>query len=239
MKGKRSIWIGFDPREADAFAVARNSIQRRLTQPIPVNGLVLSRLRDMGLYCRPTSMKDGRLFDEISQFAMSTEFSISRFLTPHLAGSGYAVFVDADVLARVSLCRLFEVAESDPSKAVWCVKHNHIPSSESKMDNQVQAAYGRKNWSSVVVWNVNAPSVKKLTPEAVNAMTGRDLHQFAFLRDGEIGELDPAWNHLVGEVPPNPDAKIVHMTLGVPTMKGYETCEFAAEWRKELELWAS
>jgi hypothetical protein len=210
-----------------------------LTQPIPVNGLVLSKLREQGLYYRPTSIKDGRLYDDISQWEMSTEFSISRFLTPHLAGSGYAVFVDADVLARVSLCRLFEIAESDLSKAVWCVKHNHVPSSETKMDNQVQSAYGRKNWSSVVVWNANSPSVKRLTPEVVNTMTGRDLHQFKFLRDDEIGELDPAWNHLVGEAAPNPDAKLVHMTLGVPSMHGYENCEFAAEWRKELEMWAS
>lgn len=236
---KRSIWIGYDPRETDAFAVARHSIEKHLTQPIPIRGLVLPRLRKAGLYWRPTSVKDGRLWDDISDAPMSTQFSNSRFLVPHLAGTGYAIFLDADMLVRENLCRLFEIAEADPTKALWCVKHDHVPSSMVKMDNQVQTTYGRKNWSSVCVWNCDAPSVQALTPAVVNSMTGRELHQFRYIPDDEIGALDPEWNHLVGEVPPNDKAKIVHMTLGVPSMRGYEDCEFADEWRSELEEWAS
>ena len=57
----RSVWIGFDPRESAAFAVARHSIQRHLITPIPVRGLVLADLREQGLYTRPTSVKDGRI----------------------------------------------------------------------------------------------------------------------------------------------------------------------------------
>ena len=50
MAMKHSIWIGFDPREADAFAVARHSINRHLITPIPVRGVVLTDLRTGGLY---------------------------------------------------------------------------------------------------------------------------------------------------------------------------------------------
>ena len=32
--------------------------------------------------------------------------------------------------------------------------------------------------------------------------------------DYEIGELDPAWNHLVGLLPSNENANIAHYTLG-------------------------
>jgi hypothetical protein len=242
---KQSIWIGFDGREADAFAVARHSILRRLVTPIPVYGLVLSDLQNRELYTRPTKVKDGRLIDVLSKRddydgAMSTQFAISRFLVPHLAGDGLALFCDADVIARTNVDELFRWAETQPSQiAAWCVKHNHQPSTATKMDGQSQVAYGRKNWSSVVLWRCSHPSVKKLTPEIVNSWPGRDLHQFKFLRDEEIGSLGSEWNHLVGEAAPNKDAKIVHWTLGVPSMAGYEDCEFSQEWREELANWAS
>ena len=82
----RSIWIGHEPREAAAYAVARNSIRRRGTlREIPIKGVVLSKLRAAGLYTRPTSRRDGRLWDDISEAPMATEFAISRFLVPHMA----------------------------------------------------------------------------------------------------------------------------------------------------------
>lgn len=49
---KQSIHIGFDPRETDAFAVARRSIQCHLTLPIRVRGLVLSDLIATPRACR-------------------------------------------------------------------------------------------------------------------------------------------------------------------------------------------
>jgi hypothetical protein len=48
-----------------------------------------------------------------------------------------------------------------------------------------------------------------------------------WLADEFIGELPAEWNHLVGVNEPNPDAKLVHFTLGVPSMDGYATCEHA------------
>lgn len=232
----RSVWIGFDRREVDAFAVARHSIVRRLTQPIPVRGVHLPDLRAKGLYSRRMSTRDGRLWDDISNAPCATEFSLTRFLTPHLAGNGWALFVDCDVMARTNVARLFDLA--DPKYAVMCVKHEHKAVEGLKMDGQVQTAYQRKNWSSVMLFNVAHPANRALTLDYINTAKGLDLHQFAWLDDDLIGALPKEWNHLVGVDAPNPDAKIAHMTLGIPTMPGYEACEFAEEWRNELRRWA-
>jgi hypothetical protein len=233
------IYIGYDQRPAEvlSFAVARHSIKRRLNLPIPIYGLLLQELKEAGLYLRNIEVRDGRLWDTISNAPMATEFAISRFLVPYIARDGWALFVDCDVMARVSLTQLF--ACGDPSKACMVVKHDHRPSGDTKMDGQVQTAYPRKNWSSVVLWNCDHPGTRCLTPALVNARPGLWLHQFSWLDDNDIGELDPRWNHLVGEVLPRQDAKLVHFTNGTPNMAGYEDCEFADEWREELERWAA
>jgi lipopolysaccharide biosynthesis glycosyltransferase len=235
---RQSIWVGYDPRPAETqcFAVARSSIRRRLRQPLPIYGLSLELLRHTGVYWRRHEPRDGRMWDVISDAPMSTEFAISRFLVPHLAGDGWALFADADVMARASLSELF--AKADPSKACMVVKHDYTPKTGFKMDDQIQTAYPRKNWSSVVLWNCDHPGTKALTADVVNRERGLWLHQFSWLDDKDIGELEPHWNHLVGEQEPNASAKLVHFTNGSPNMTGHENCEYADEWRAELELWA-
>lgn len=241
MDGPLTIWVGYDPRptESQGFAVARASIRRTLTVPIPVCGLNLARLRAMGIYYRPTETRGGKLWDVISDAPMATEFAISRFLVPHMhpTDDGWTLFCDADVLARESLMRLFE--QADKRYAVMCVKHDHQPTSATKMDGQVQLAYARKNWSSVMLWNVAHPANRALTVGVINKERGLWLHQLSWLDDSKIGELSPDWNHLVGERPPNPKAKLVHFTTGLPNQPGYEGCEFSDEWRLELSRWAA
>ena len=138
-----SIWMGYDERETEAFAVARRSI-RRYAPDVPIQALCLDDLRDVGLYRRPTSHKDGKLWDDISGAPMSTQFAISRFLTPLLAGSGWAVFMDCDVMCVEDINKLFD--ELDPRYAIMCVKHpNYVPPDTIKMDGQEQTRYLRKN----------------------------------------------------------------------------------------------
>lgn len=243
---EKSVWIGWEPREASAFAVARHSIERHITaRVIPIRGIVLSRLREEGLYYRPTSRKGAQLWDDISDAPMATEFACSRFLVPHLvrqhekatAAPRWAVFMDCDMLIRRDIWRLFEAC--DPSKAVMVVKHNHNPAETVKMDGQIQTRYARKNWSSVMVFNVDHPANDKLTPDLVNSVPGRDLHGFCWLEDDQIGELGPEWNYLVGHTETKASPAIVHFTDGIPLMEGYETCEFAGEWCAMLEDWAA
>lgn len=231
-----SIYIGFDHREAAAFAVCRDSINKWLTLPVPVRGIVLNDLRKLELYTRPTSWKDGQLWDDISDAPMSTEFAISRFFTPLLAKTGWALFMDCDMLVRRSLVRLFE--QADPKYAVMCVKHDHVPTSIVKMDGQTQTRYARKNWSSFCLFNCDHPANKKLTLEMLNTLPGRDLHRFCWLEDDEIGELSPEWNYLIGERNGGMDPVVAHFTSGGPWMNGYEGVEYADEWTEALEDWA-
>ena len=242
---KESIWIGFDSREATAYAVAVHSIRQRLSRAIPIMGLSLPDLQRHGLYTRPTETKHPNgyrhLYDIRSKRddydgAMSTEFALSRFLIPHLAGSGWAVFMDCDILARGDLARLF--ALRDPTKAVQVVKHDYVPHDSMKMDGQKQAAYSRKNWSSVILWNLDHPAHHDLTLQAFNNHTGRDLHQFCWLSDDLIGDLPIEWNWLADESPPTPDPMLVHHTLGSPCLPGYEEAPYADEWREVLKDWA-
>lgn len=243
-----AIYIGFDPREADAFAVARETMRRHTTLPIPIYGLVLSELQAAGLYTRPTTIKTGSdgqriVIDELSvrpdyDGRISTEHANARFLLPFIHGHGLALFVDGDTLVRSNIARLFAAAEKDPSKALWCVKHDYRPATETKMDGQLQIQYSRKNWSSVFLVNCGHPANSRLTLEMVNTLPGKDLHRFCWLEDDEIGELDQSWNWLVGHSSPEIDPDLVHFTSGLPSMAGYEDVPFADEWRQALADWA-
>ncbi|WP_210191764.1 hypothetical protein [Rhodomicrobium vannielii] len=238
----RSIYIGFDPREASAFAVARDSAEQHTLRHIPVRGIVLDEMRQRGLYWRQTSRRlvDGQsvLWDEISAAPMSTEFAISRFLTPILAKEGLALFMDADMLVRASLVPLFEYAKANPQCAVFCVKHDHQPKDGVKMDGQLQTRYARKNWSSVMLFNCDHPANANLSVDLINNVPGRDLHRFCWLEDHQIGTLGPEWNYLVGHTKCDESPRIVHFTDGIPTMPGYENVEYADEWRVAMNAWA-
>ncbi len=233
----RSVWIGYDKREAEAFSVARESVRRHLNLPIPIRGIVLDDLKARGLYDRPTEQRDGRLWDVISEAPMATEFAISRFLVPYLAKTGWALFMDCDMLARANLARVFDGL--DESKAVYCVKHDHQPTNIEKMDGQAQLRYARKNWSSFMIFNLSHEANNALTPELVNSLPGRDLHRFCWLKDNQIGELSPEWNFLVGHSDPSINPKVVHFTEGGPWMDGFENVPFADEWRSWRNRWAA
>lgn len=234
----RSIYIGFDSTQADAYAVAVDSTRFFLKKDIPIQGICLPVMRLLGLYTRKTRIEgNGFLVDVISDASMSTEFAISRFLTPLLARKGWALFMDSDVLVRTDLNELFDLA--DPSKAVMCVKHSQKPlPHDTKMVGQEQTSYYRKNWSSVVLYNCDHPANRELTVELINKVPGRELHRFCWLADEHIGELGLEWNYLIGHSKGVLNPKIVHFTLGTPNMRGHENTEYAAEWRDSLIHWA-
>lgn len=229
---QQSIYIGFDPREVDACKVAGHSLHRHLSRHIPVHSLVLGELIAKGLYKRPIELRQGRMWDTLSDAPMSTEHANSRFLVPHLAKSGWALFMDGDMLVRKDISEVFEGL--DNSKAIYCVHHYHIPLNNTKMDNQIQTLYRRKNWSSFMIFNCEHPANKSLTLDVINTFPGRDLHRFCWLDDSEIGELHPRWNWLVGHSDSTIVPAVVHFTEGVPNMPGYEDVAYADEWRKEL-----
>jgi hypothetical protein len=214
------IYIGYDPRESVAFYTLAHSILRRSSVPVSIAPLMQSQLK--GIYRRDRGPTE------------STEFSLTRFLVPHLSGfAGWSVFMDCDMLCRVDISALMAETQRQPDKAVLVCKHDYVPKTERKFLGQVQTKYARKNWSSLMVFN-NA-RCRSLSPDYVNSASGLELHRFAWTEDQAIGELPLEWNWLVGEYADNPAAKIVHFTIGGPWFDGYRGCDYAGEWFAEYE----
>lgn len=218
------IFIGWDPREAAAYEVARKTAESFGCVVTPLRDDVL---RACGLLTRPMDSRGG-MFDLVSGQPQSTRFALSRFFVPILAHQGFALFVDCDVVFIRDPRELGEYA--DESKAVCVVKHAPLPSTATKMDGQQQIPYPRKNWSSVCLWNCSHPSNRRLTLDMLNGWHRHDLHAFNWLHDSEIGELPREWNWLVGveEKPPQP--AIAHFTTGGPWLDGWRGGEYDRIW---------
>lgn len=233
------ICFGWEPREALGVSVFEFSAVRRTSQPLRFIPLMEQGLRYNGLYTRPHEQRDGQLWCPISQAPMATSFANSRFLVPWLVDGDWALFCDgADMLFLADPAELFALA--DRRYAVQVVKRDHEPAETVKMDGQKQTSYSRKNWSSLILWNLRHKAHRRLSKDDVNTLPGRELHRFCWLENREIGSLPPAWNYLVGV---DPDAsslgvepKLLHYTLGIPTMEGYADGPWAETWRRELSI---
>jgi hypothetical protein len=224
------VYIGWDNREADAYKVAADSITRRSSIPTSITALNAQRLYDNGIVRRPTDTRGGR-YDILSNAPASTEFAITRFATPFLAQSGWALFVDCDIVCLADIAELLYLA--DPKYAVMCVKHNFDNLTGSKMDGQVQTSYPRKLWSSVMLFNCDHPANSRLSLHDLNERPGRWLHGFGWLHDSEIGELPHEYNWLVGLQPRPAQAKIAHFTLGTPNLAGVKDHPDHVIWWEE------
>lgn len=213
------VYIGFDGREAEAYRVAESSLHQHASVPVDVTPLNAETLAAYGLLRRPQDRR-GYTYDIHSNAPQATDFAISRFLVPHLAQTGWALFIDCDMVFLADVAELFE--QADPNKAVMVVKHQQPDTGGTKMDGQAQLIYPRKNWSSVMLWNCDHPANRRLSLQDVNERPGRDLHAFYHLHDSEIGNLTPDWNVLVGvqEMPLLP--KLLHYTLGGPFTPGWK-----------------
>ncbi len=213
------VFIGYDHRERVAINVLADSIQAHSSVPVLIGQVRLDQLR--GVYSRA---RDPR---------QSTDFSFSRFLVPWLADyRGWALFVDADMVCLGDIAELW--AQREERYAVQVVKHEHICEAGLKFQGMPQTPYGRKNWSSVMLFN--CARCRALTPERVNTASGLELHQFHWLPDGAIGGLPAAWNVLVGVQPLPPEPKILHYTLGGPW---FDDCRAMAESDRWLQARAA
>lgn len=218
------IFIGYDSREDIAWRVCRHSIQRHASADIEVHAIRQDELRRRGLYTRPPD-------------AATTEFSLTRFLTPHLADhDGWTLFADCDFLFTADIARVLD--DLEPGKAVHVVKHDYEPARATKMDGRRQTAYPCKNWSSFMLFDGAHPACKVLTREEVNSATPLFLHQFQWLPDQSlIGSLPLKWNFLEGEYPvPDAPPNAIHFTNGGPWFDECGDVAFADLWRAEKAM---
>jgi len=213
------VFIGYDPREAVAFHVCANSIIRHASQPVAIIPLALNLFQDY-----TETHTDG-----------SNQFIYSRFLVPHLMGfKGWAIFIDGDMIVRGDIVELWNLRESD--KDVMVVKHDYKTRMTEKYLGAKNEDYPRKNWSSVILWNCSNHPIQRLTPAFIEKSTGAELHRFSWINDDRIGELPPEWNWLPDEYGSNPDAKLLHYTLGTPCFHEFATTNIADEWHRERLL---
>lgn len=218
------IFVGYDSREDIAWQVCRASILRHSAPDLEIRPLKLTTLRTAGLYYR----HDDRA---------TTEFSLTRFLTPHLsaAQNGWSIFVDCDFLFTTDIRNVLSHVSQD--NAVHVVQHDYVPTAATKMDGQVQTTYPRKNWSSFMVFNNGHPDVRALTPAMVNSAPPSHLHRLEWVADqDQIGALPVAWNFLVGEYARPARLPFgIHYTNGGPWFEACQGVDFAAEWRAERD----
>ena len=222
-----TVYVGWDSREPEAFDVCKFSILEHASIPVSVIPLKRRDLIDRMLYWREEDSRD------------STEFTITRFMVPWLNGyQGKAIFCDCDFLFETDIKDL--VDQFDKTKAVQVVKHDYAPKEKTKFLGHEQHIYPKKNWSSMIMWNCDHESNRRVSLEVINSKDPSYLHQFKWLEDNEIGEISHEWNWLEGhyQEPRDGSPKAIHFTRGGPWFKGYENVQYADKWlsaQKRLE----
>ena len=212
------IVVGFDQREAIAYHTFTQSIIEKSTVPVRFIPLAVNTLKN---------------YKETHQ-DRSNDFIYSRFLTPYLNNyQGWAIFADGDMICQADIKELWDLR--DESKALLVVKHDYQTKAHHKYLGNINENYPRKNWSSVILWNCAHPKHSVMTPDFISSQTGKFLHRFSWLEDSDIGELPPEWNWLAIEYEPNPNAKLIHYTLGTPCFEDYKSTDMADEWHQAFD----
>lgn len=146
-----------------------------------------------------------------------TPFTWTRFLVPWLCNfNGWAAFIDADAFLRGDINDLFNLADDKYAVMVSAACVGNL-------------AFER---ASVMLFNCAHPDNAKLTPQFVDTENG--LHKIGWTEN--IGTFPGTWNHLVGYMPPNPDARLVHFTQGVPCWPETVDSEHASEWHNMAKI---
>ena len=215
---KIKIYIGFDQREAIVYHTFCQSLINNASLPLEITPLSLKSLSN---YRETHNDK-------------SNDFVYSRFLVPYLNDfDGWAIYADGDMICQADIKELFELR--DESKAVMVVKHDYKTKEKTKYFGNKNEDYPKKNWSSVVLWNCRHPKHIILTPDFISAQSGKFLHRFSWLDERDIGGLPLNWNWLAIEYDKNPQAKLIHYTLGVPCLKDYQDTDMADIWHQSFD----
>jgi hypothetical protein len=209
------VFVGLDPREAVAYHTFTQSVLDNTDAHVAFHPLTARHMRRYGL-----EVKDG-----------SNSFTYLRFLVPWImrfAPGEWAIFADGDMLMRADIMELWR--RRDYRKAMMVAQHDYQTKHPEKYLGNKNESYPRKNWSSLMLFNVSHLALRHLTPSYVRKHDGKHLHRFEWIDDSWVGELPLEWNWLVGEYPYNPDAKLAHYTLGAPCFPEYAACDYSAEW---------
>lgn len=210
------IFIGWDSREDIAYRVAKKSILS-YNSNLDIYPIKRESLKELGIYTR-----------DLDSLA-STEFTLTRFLTPYLSGyAGISIFMDCDMLVQTNIELVLK--EIDYKNPVSCVQHpEYLPNSDIKMDGRTQHKYPKKNWSSFMVFNCSHPDLRhNLNLHNVNKFSPQYLHRMEWA--SSIGNLSHTWNYLVGYYDDIERPNVIHFTDGGPWFDMYKNCKFSKQW---------
>ena len=214
---KLKIFIGFDPKETVAYHTCVQSILEHSSIPVEFFPLKLNLFKKF--YKRKKRKVD------------STEFSISRFLTPFLSDfKGISLYVDCDFIFMDDVAKLKKYHQRNTNTALWCVKHNYKVKNKFKFLGNKQYQYHRKNWSSLMMFNNS--KCKILTPGFIEKANGLFLHRFEWLSTKQIKGLDKSWNVLIGEQALPKKPKAIHFTVGGPYFDNFKKSQHSKIWEK-------
>jgi hypothetical protein len=217
------VFIGYDPLEDKAAKMLAHSIRSRTNMKLGIFPIIRDQLLAYDICDRP--------IDPMG----STQFSITRFLVPHLMGyQGVGVFMDCDMLITRNILEVFDAF--DPSKAIQCPQHDYTPKFDDKMGGIPQTVYPRKQWSAFTIYNCDHPVTKQLTNTVVETASPKYLHRFEWCPDEYIGDLPLDFNFLVGEQDkPEKMPMVVHHTLGAPLFAECQDVDYADYWKEEFK----
>ena len=214
------IYIGHDSKYPQATRVCRKSIEDHSEKgEHEIKYLDKKSLTRVGVYGRKDVANE------------STEFSFTRFYVPMLAHyNGIVMFCDNDFVWK---CNPNEIKQYLRDKPVAVVKHKLENISENKMNGVKNKSYPRKCWSSLMIFDCS--KLKQLSKEYLDNASAADLHQFAWVKDNEIGRIPLKYNHLVGYYKKHKYIKAIHYTNGGPWFDDYKNSELAEDWWKVYE----
>jgi hypothetical protein len=182
------IFIGYDHRQPISYNVLQYSILKYASEPVAITPLVYETvgIKRCGL----------------------TPFTFTRFVIPYLCDyRGWAVFMDADMILKSDIKKLFDM--KDERYRVMVVK-------------------SKKKFEHASLMLFNCEKCKHLIPEYIEKAEG--LHLIDWAKEEEIGGLPPEWNVLVGYDKYREDAKLVHYTQGVPCFPETFPCDYSNDW---------
>jgi hypothetical protein len=220
------IFIGYDQNQSEAAQVCAESIHRFTGNEVPINFIDKDKLHLKNLYWRAHDP------------CQSTDFAFTRFLTPYLAGYyGTALFCDSDFLWRKDPREILQY--QNKNVPVQVVQHQLTPddAKPTKMGGKVQTFYPKKNWSSLMMFNMGGQYSRNilhsLDPSAVSEESAAFLHGFGWSPYMDpMDSLPKSFNHLIGyKGYDDPDPVAVHFTDGGPWHgEKYKKLPFASEW---------
>lgn len=154
-----------------------------------------------------------------------TEFTYSRYLVPWLCNyEGEALFLDADMLCLTDICDIYNAVARRPG--VLC----------GYGVNVVKDGVEPFEWPSLMYFNC---TYGNYTPEFIDDPKSKPMALDQVFGNAGVGEIHKDWNHIVPYSPPNPNAKIVHFTQGIPCWEETRNCEYGDEWIAEFQSMCS